>query len=576
MRAEARDDVFVESVQFLVNGQPVFTDYAPPYEYTLQVPTGTAPQMKVGAVATDLAGNRGAQEIPVTVTPRSAAPAVSLLAPVPGQKVIEGTLLTLAAQASDDNAVSKVQFRVNGQWYDVSNPPYRWWVRAPGRGAQLSITAVAYDADGPSQPTDPVVLTVLADEPPTATVLAPSDGAQVVEGSWIDVLAGATDDLGVRTVEIYVDGVRFFTLGTPPYEWQVSAPLAGESLHIKVVAEDTQFQRTTSPEIVVTSIPDPLTTIHGRTVDSSGIPVAGARVEAGGLLTLSGADGTFSLSGLPTNAGGLFLSASAVVGGFTLNGSLADLISPVPGGTVEIGDLVLTRDDPGATVTGQTVDEAGSPVAGATVKVYNSFSVFVTTSGADGRFTVAGVPSRKSLSISATATVDGARLRGTTDVNPAAGEVTDVGSISLLPVDEVPDPLTTVIGTVLSSNGDPAAGAKVNVFTFYDVFSTVTTADGTFSLAGIPTVDGDLSFGVSAVINGGLQSATSFGIGPSPGDVTDLGAIYLSLGGGGPVSFLLQPRPLATPGFTPRIAFHEAEPICPVRLALTRGAWGGL
>jgi hypothetical protein len=185
-------------------------------------------------------------------------------------------------------------------------------------------------------------------------------------------------------------------------------------------------------------------------------------------------------------------------------------------------------------VAGQTVDEAGLPVAGATVKVYDLQSLFVTTSGPDGRFTVPGTPSQVSLSISATATLSGVRLRGISSVFPTGGDVTDAGEILLLPVDDVPDPLTTAIGTVVNPRGEPVGNAKVNVSTPYDVFSTTTAPDGTFSIPGVPTVDGDLSAGASAVLDGALHTGFSSGTTtPNPGGQTDLGTIFVVLDGQG-------------------------------------------
>ncbi|HEY2292505.1 MAG TPA: Ig-like domain-containing protein [Thermoanaerobaculia bacterium] len=574
LTATAHDDGIVNSVQFLVNGQPVFTGYSAPYSYTLQVPTGSAPQIRIGAVATDLAGNQGrAEEVTVAVTPNSQAPNVALLAPVAGQTVTEGTFLPLAAEANDDQGVVKVDFLVNGaRVASVTTPPYRSAYQIPIGASELTVTAVAYDDFGPSTPTEPVVVPVASDTPPTATILAPRNGDQVVEDAPIQIVAGATDDIGIKNVSIYIDGVLKAIL-LSPFQWSIVAPPAGTTIRIQAVAEDTQSHRAASPEILVTSIPDPLTTIQGRTVDASGSPVAGARVEAGGLFVLSDRGGLFSLTGLPTNAGDLFLRASAEVNGFTLHGGFADPVPPLPGGVVQLGDILLTPDDPGTTVHGVTVDESGNPVGGATVKVFNDDFLATTASKADGTFTLVGAPSFGFLTVSAFATVGEVRLRGSVGVDPGGQPDTDAGTIVLSRVEETNDPGTIVVGTVLDDAAEaPVPGARVHVFTSFDVFPALTASDGTFAIANVPTTDGDLFASVSAQVNGiaanGEASAT-----PLPGGVTDFGTIVVRVGGG--VRLLLPP--FISPRIDLRLAAMRRDgPMCAAFPGAAKLIRGGL
>jgi len=546
LQADARDDVRVASVRFLVDGQPVFADFDAPYEYSYLVPAGVS-SLRVGAVAVDGGGHEGtAEEVTVAVTANS-APAVALLSPVPGQVTTEGARVTIAAEASDDHRLVKVDFLVNGAVKSTfTAPPYRFDYLVPPGLAQVAVTAVAYDDGGPSAPAGPVAVAVGPDQPPVAMVLMPLDGSQVTEQSTVRILAGVTDDVGVRRVHFLVDGNDVMILSSPPYEWTAAAPEAGGTLRIAVVAEDGQFHQTTSPEVVVTAVPDPLTGVRGRTVDESGRAVAGARIEAAGLFTLSAADGSFTLSGLPTNDGDLFLSVSAVIGGNTLHGGLPQGVPPVPGIVVGVGDVVLTSDIPGTTVVGQTVDETGSPIAGAAVKVYNSFTVLGATSGPDGGFTVLGAPGQGSLTVSASSQAGSTRLRGTAGVEAQSGGISDAGAVTLLPVDAVADPLTTVVGTITTPAGAPVAGARINVFTSFDVFQTLTSADGTFSLPGVPTVDGDLIVTASAAVDGILATATLYGLPPEPGGTSDAGTLAISQGGTGGVELIL-PGFLAEP-----------------------------
>ena len=544
LRADAKDDVRVESVRFVVNGEVAAVDFAAPYETVLTVPGG-GQQLTIEAVATDSAGNEGVSDPIGVAVEANSRPEVTLLTPQPGQSAVEGTPLTLAATASDDQAVARVEFWVNGVLRNTDTvAPYRF-VYTIGFGAtQATVTALAYDDIGPSEVAGPVVVPVVADQPPTAVVLSPADGAEVVEGTRVQIVAGVTDDVGISFVRFLVNDSLVVNVGSPPYEWPVFAPAAGASMTIRVVARDGQLHETSSSEITVHAVPDPLTSVRGRTVDETGGPIVGARVEvypAEGV-TLSAADGSFLVEALPTNAGDLFVSASAVIGASTYSGEISDPIPPLPGETLDVGDLVLVADYPSTSVVGTVVDELGGPVSGATVKVYDDITVLSSTSAADGRFTVTNAPSVHSLSVSALAEVDGVRLRGSSSVSPVAGEVSDAGDVIVYPTENLPDPLTTVVGQVLGLDGQPSVGAQVNVFTNFDVFQATAAGDGSFLVTGVPTLDGDLYATAWAVIEGRIETGQSGFLSPEPGGTTDLGAIELGGGGGGPVS-LLWPEP---------------------------------
>ncbi len=67
IQVKAADDIGVPTVNFLINGQVVFTGSAPPYQFAWTVPQ-TAGPITIGATATDLGGNVGtAQGVQVNV-----------------------------------------------------------------------------------------------------------------------------------------------------------------------------------------------------------------------------------------------------------------------------------------------------------------------------------------------------------------------------------------------------------------------------------------------------------------------------------------------------------------------------
>ena len=78
------------------------------------------------------------------------APQVTLTAPADGATVIEGESLTVRATATDDVAVARVTFTVDGQEVFVdTSEPYEFTFVTPGRtAASLTIGAIAMDLGG--------------------------------------------------------------------------------------------------------------------------------------------------------------------------------------------------------------------------------------------------------------------------------------------------------------------------------------------------------------------------------------------------------------------------------------------
>jgi len=174
----------------------------------------------------------------VTVLPVDAPPTVSLTQPASGASFFAPATVNLAASASDDVSVSKVEF-FNGATKlgeDAIAPyTYAWANVAQGT---YSVTARATDGTGKSTTSAPVSITVRASNGlPTATITSPANNASF--GFWANVTinASASDSDGtVSKVEFFRnDGAT--KLGedtTAPYSyvWQ-RAPSGTHSLRAK-------------------------------------------------------------------------------------------------------------------------------------------------------------------------------------------------------------------------------------------------------------------------------------------------------------------------------------------------------
>jgi hypothetical protein len=102
----------------------------------------------------------------------------------------------------------------------------------------------------------------------------------------------------------------------------------------------------------------------------------------------------------------------------------------------------------------------------------------------------------------------------------------NLGTAQNVVVNVIPDPLTTVAGRVIDRNGAPVGSATVT----FGSLTTISTADGAFTLPSAPTVQGNIVVLASAVINGKTLRGRSQPIPPVPSGITNVGDIRLSAG----------------------------------------------
>ena len=152
--ANATDNIGVTKVEFLVNGTVVNTDTSAPYSYGWSTASAATGNHTVTAKAYDAAGNV-ATSTAATVTVNAVtppadttAPSVSLTSPAGNSSATIGSNVTIAANASDNVGVTKVEFLVNGSAVNTdTGSPYSYSWSTTGRSAgSYAITAKAYDA----------------------------------------------------------------------------------------------------------------------------------------------------------------------------------------------------------------------------------------------------------------------------------------------------------------------------------------------------------------------------------------------------------------------------------------------
>ena len=278
----------VVTLRFEVGGQPPITLAAPPYQRTIDLPSIAAPgdTIQVRAIATDPSNNTGQADHVVTIVaiPDTENPTVALSVP---PETSAGAALRMTATAHDNAGVARVVFSVNGAPVGTDDtPPYEASYAVPADapvGGALTVVARAFDFSNNAADNQGVVAIVATADttPPTVALTAP---AEVRAGQALPVSATASDDIGVASVVLLVDGAPVRSFTAPPYDGSYVVPRSmapGTVLRLTAVATDFSSNegraaadtRVTAPIVAATGL------LTGEVYDDrTGLPIEGATV----------------------------------------------------------------------------------------------------------------------------------------------------------------------------------------------------------------------------------------------------------------------------------------------------------
>ncbi|MGA7240081.1 MAG: TIGR03790 family protein, partial [Bryobacteraceae bacterium] len=188
-----------------------------------------------------------------TVTGRAAGPdttppVVTMTAPANGS-FVNGGAVTVTATATDNVAVSTVQFKVDGANLGGpatgAGPSYSVsWNTAGLATGPHTLSAVASDAAGNTAASS--ISVTMDTTPPTVSVTAPASGATV--GGTVAVSANATDSAGITGVQFQVDGANLGgVIAGAPYSVSWNTVGVANGLHtLSATASDTAGNTATS------------------------------------------------------------------------------------------------------------------------------------------------------------------------------------------------------------------------------------------------------------------------------------------------------------------------------------------
>lgn len=259
INASASDDSgIVSKVEFYVDGSLKSTDTTAPFSYSFNTSQFSVGSHTVYARAYDAANNNSNSSTITVTIPDTTNPTVGVTSPTSGA-TLAGTV-AFTANASDNIAVTKVEFYVDGQLKGTDTAsPYSISLDTKAlTNASHSFTAKAFDAAN-NQVTSAAVSATVNNPvvpPPDTTkplvdVTSPATGS-TISGS-IDFSATATDNVAVGKVELYVDGALVATVQSSPYTTVLDTTTLTDGSHsLSAKAFDTSNNTATSTTVSVT------------------------------------------------------------------------------------------------------------------------------------------------------------------------------------------------------------------------------------------------------------------------------------------------------------------------------------
>jgi hypothetical protein len=215
----------------------------------------------------------------VEIVRNTVAPACVIERPAAGSMVREGDRIDVRVNASDNVGVTKVRFEssTTSATQDDLWAPYRASFVAPAGSGQVTLTATAFDAAGLTG-TCTTTVNVVPVPPPTVTIMSPTPGSILTAGATIPVSVMTTSDRDVERIDLFVNGVVFASAAPDDAEFLFTVPAGMAGLSFTASATDDAGATGVSEAANVSVVPDAMTTVQGRLVDSHYRSVKGGEV----------------------------------------------------------------------------------------------------------------------------------------------------------------------------------------------------------------------------------------------------------------------------------------------------------
>ena len=210
VRAVAGDDSGLERLECYLDGNFLATDNTPPYLFAIET-SGLAPQTRhtILVRAYDLMGNYAEASLDFwTAEADHTPPEITkfLLSPTP---VLKGQKLLIEVEAHDDSLLGEARFYLDDQTEPFASLPAAPFI------ASLDTSSLAIgehilrieiqDVHGNEQSQEKTFSILQDTVAPNIEIKAPATSPQLVQGDYLAVQLGVTDNVGVSKIEAYLD-----------------------------------------------------------------------------------------------------------------------------------------------------------------------------------------------------------------------------------------------------------------------------------------------------------------------------------------------------------------------------------
>ena len=241
------DNIGISKVNFFINGDSLFCDTIPPYNYNWDTTQENENQNHtINIDVIDLSGNQTSL-YPVAVyvdnfeEPDVTSPNIVIYEPAANQTVFGAVnILTIA---TDNDSVSKVEFYQNYELVGTdftASYSYSWNTLIEDDDTEHIWFAIAYDAQNNSFQSDPIIFKVdnLDGIPPSGFITYPYAGQYVSD--IISIQAEAYDNVGVDNIQFSInDSIVSIDNETPfEYSWNTLNYLEDQEHQLTIVISD--------------------------------------------------------------------------------------------------------------------------------------------------------------------------------------------------------------------------------------------------------------------------------------------------------------------------------------------------
>ena len=146
------------------------------------------------------------------------APIVSITSPSDQASFILGETISLAATATDDGAVNRVNFKLNNAYYSTDNTAPYTGTWTPTSVGQYKLAAIAFDDQGLATEVFITVNIVAGNQAPTVSFSTPVGGSFISLGQTVNLEANANDPDGtISKVNLKINDTFYAQLTTAPF-----------------------------------------------------------------------------------------------------------------------------------------------------------------------------------------------------------------------------------------------------------------------------------------------------------------------------------------------------------------------